>query len=137
MNVFLLSSVHLFIALNRRSSGRNSLLPALSFDEPEVFDATGTFHWCPDKTFEECILTNSQNEAFAKDMSGHVAVCIFAEERSPVIGLQNLVMPLRASSFKYEELKPLVILGDKAYMEKEWTSLMNFPGIYVLPVSNS
>ena len=32
-------------------------------------------------------------------LSDHVVVCIFATSASPLIGLRNLIMPLRSSNF--------------------------------------
>ena len=65
----------------------------------------------------------------------HVVVCVFADGQSPLIGLRNLVMPLRASNFHFSELKPVVIVGDKDYIMKEWKTLCNFPKVYVIDVS--
>ena len=67
-------------------------------------------------------------------MSNHVVVCLFADANSPLIGLRNLVMPLRASNFLNNELKPVIVVGDFEYIRKEWKSLTNFPKISVLPV---
>ena len=69
-------------------------------------------------------------------LSNHVVVCLFADAHSAVIGLRNLIMPLRASNFEYEELKFVVLVGDKEYIRKEWKSICNFPKISILGVSN-
>ena len=37
---------------------------------------------------------------------------MFANVDSPLIGLRNLVMPLRASNFHFHELKHVVIVGE-------------------------
>jgi len=67
--------------------------------------------------------------------SGHVVLCLFADAHSPLIGLRNLVMPLRASNFLLSELKHVVIVGDKEYIAKEWKSLCNFPKISIINVT--
>jgi len=67
-------------------------------------------------------------------LSEHVVVCLFADAHSALIGLRNLIMPLRASNFDEEELKHVVIVGDKDYIRKEWKSLCSFPKISVLNV---
>ena len=54
---------------------------------------------------------------------------------SPLIGLRNLVMPLRASNFHYHELKHVVIVGTVDYVRREWKTLQNLPKISVLNVS--
>ena len=68
-------------------------------------------------------------------LNGHVVVCLFADPDSPLIGLRNLVMPLRASNFHYHELKHVVIVGSVEYLRREWKTLQNLPKISVLNVS--
>ena len=70
-------------------------------------------------------------------LNGHVVVCLFADPDSPLIGLRNLVMPLRASNFHYHELKHVVIVGSVDYIRREWKTLQNLPKISVLNVSGN
>ena len=63
-----------------------------------------------------------------------MVVCLFADHDSPLIGLRNLVMPLRASNFHYHELKHVFIVGAVEYLRREWQNLQNFPKISVLDV---
>ncbi|XP_071986658.1 calcium-activated potassium channel subunit alpha-1 isoform X24 [Engystomops pustulosus] len=95
------------------------------------YDSTGMFHWCPAKELEKVLLTRS--EAAMTVLSGHVVVCIFGDVTSALIGLRNLVMPLRASNFHYHELKPIVFLGSLEYLKREWETLHNFPKVSILP----
>ncbi|XP_048842597.1 calcium-activated potassium channel subunit alpha-1-like isoform X5 [Brienomyrus brachyistius] len=95
------------------------------------FDSTGMFHWCTTRDIEKAILTRS--EAAMTVLSGHVVVCIFGDINSAVIGLRNLVMPLRASNFHYHELKPIVFVGSLEYLKREWETLHNFPKVSILP----
>ncbi|XP_031416657.1 calcium-activated potassium channel subunit alpha-1-like isoform X6 [Clupea harengus] len=95
------------------------------------YDTTGMFHWCPSKDIERVILTRS--EAAMTVLSGHVVVCIFGCVKSALVGLRNLVMPLRASNFHYHELKPIVFVGSLEYLKREWETLHNFPKISILP----
>lgn len=67
-------------------------------------------------------------------LNGHVVVCLFADRNSPLIGLRNFVMPLRASNFHYHELKHVVIVGDVEYLKREWKTLYNLPKISILNV---
>ncbi|XP_068182977.1 calcium-activated potassium channel subunit alpha-1a [Antennarius striatus] len=97
------------------------------------YDSTGMFHWCPSKEIEKVILTRS--EASMTVLSGHVVVCIFGDVTSALVGLRNLVMPLRASNFHYHELKPIVFVGSLDYLRREWETLHNFPKVSILPVS--
>ena len=70
-------------------------------------------------------------------LNGHVVVCLFADPESSMIGLRNLVMPLRASNFHYHELKHVVIVGSVDYIRREWKTLQNLPKISVLNVSGN
>ncbi|XP_046916681.1 calcium-activated potassium channel slo isoform X8 [Dermatophagoides farinae] len=101
------------------------------FEKTEMkYDSTGMFHWCPARPIEDCIL--DRNQAAMTVLNGHVVVCLFADPDSPLIGLRNLVMPLRASNFHYHELKHVVIVGNVDYLRREWKMLQNLPKISVL-----
>lgn len=91
-----------------------------------------------DETFHSVISSlclQDREQAAMTVLSNHVVVALFADAHSPLIGLRNLVMPLRASNFHYSELKHVVIVGDKEYIKKEWRNLCNFPKISILDVS--
>ena len=62
------------------------------------YDSTGVFHWCPARSMEKCLF--SRQEMASMVHNNHVVVCLFAEHDSPLIGLRNLIMPLRASNLK-------------------------------------
>ncbi|XP_037026932.1 calcium-activated potassium channel slowpoke isoform X10 [Bradysia coprophila] len=101
------------------------------FEKTEMkYDSTGMFHWSPARVLEDCIL--DRNQAAMTVLNGHVVVCLFADPDSPLIGLRNLVMPLRASNFHYHELKHVVIVGSVEYIRREWKMLQNLPKISVL-----
>uniref|UniRef100_A0A672P4I7 Calcium-activated potassium channel subunit alpha-1 n=1 Tax=Sinocyclocheilus grahami TaxID=75366 RepID=A0A672P4I7_SINGR len=78
-------------------------------------------------------LPQTRSEAAMTVLSGHVVVCIFGDVKSALIGLRNLVMPLRASNFHYHELKPIVFVGSLEYLKREWETLHNFPKVSILP----
>lgn len=101
------------------------------FEQQDMkYDNTGMFHWCPPRSIEECIL--DRNQAAMTVLNGHVVVCLFADKDSPLIGLRNFIMPLRASNFHYHELKHVVIVGDVEYLKHEWKTLHNLPKISIL-----
>merc|ERR1719309_630242 len=101
------------------------------FEKTEMkYDSTGMFHWTPARPIEDCML--DRNQAAMTVLNGHVVVCLFADSDSPLIGLRNLVMPLRASNFHYHELKHVVIVGSVDYIRREWKTLQNLPKISVL-----
>ena len=43
-------------------------------------------------------------------------------------------MPLRASSFRRDELRTIIFVTDLQYMTNEWSMLSTFPDIYILNV---
>ncbi|XP_052262998.1 calcium-activated potassium channel slowpoke-like [Dreissena polymorpha] len=102
-------------------------------DEPRKFDSTGMFHWCPGRHIDEAIL--DRNKAAMTVLCNHVVVCLFADANSPLIGLRNLVMPLRASNFHFNELKHVIIVGNLDYLHREWKTIQNFPKVMILPGS--
>ena len=46
-------------------------------------------------------------------------MAVFADEDSPLIGLRNLVMPIRASNIAYNELLHVVIVGNVEYLKSK------------------
>ena len=80
------------------------------------YDSTGLYHWCPGTQLDSVLLT--REEAAEADLTGHVVVAVFSDPDSPALGLRNLVMPLRASNIPYSELRQVVILGSKEFIEK-------------------
>merc|ERR1719220_2026435 len=94
------------------------------------YDSTGMFHWTPARPIEDCIM--DRNQAAMTVLNGHVVVCLFADLESSMIGLRNLVMPLRASNFHYHELKHVVLVGNVDYIKREWKTLQNLPKISIL-----
>ncbi|VDO55817.1 unnamed protein product [Haemonchus placei] len=104
---------------------------AKDFEQQDMkYDSTGMFHWCPARNLDECVL--ERHQAAMTVLNGHVVVCLFADRDSPLIGLRNFIMPLRASNFHYHELKHVVIVGDLDYLRKEWKTLYNLPKISIL-----
>lgn len=117
-----------YFDINNNSKNNNLNLERVE----EKFDTTGMFHWTEEQDIDECILDGTQKHEF----SNHVIVCTFADKASPLIGLRNFVLPLRASNYFYEELKPIIFIGNKDFLVKEWKSIHNFPKLYVLDVSS-
>ena len=66
------------------------------------------------------------------DIKDHIVLCIFADGNSPVIGLHSFLKPLRNNFLLPEAIKPVVIVSDKTFIEKEWTSIRNIPKLHVV-----
>ena len=80
------------------------------------YDSTGLYHWCPDRQFHSALVT--RQEAAGTPWLDHVVVGLFAEADSPPLGLRNLIMPLRASNIPHSQIKHVVILGNREFIEK-------------------
>ncbi|KFQ07528.1 Calcium-activated potassium channel subunit alpha-1, partial [Haliaeetus albicilla] len=94
-----------------------------------ILDLTGMFHWCDAVPLQEALL-NCKDQA-APNLKDHILVCVFGDGNSPLIGLQDFVMPLRASNFIYHELKDIVFLGSLEYLQREWKFIQNFPKLWL------
>ena len=53
-------------------------------------------------------------------LQDHVIVAVFADDDSPLIGLRNLVMPIRASNIHYKDLIHVVIVGNVDYLKSKY-----------------
>ncbi|KAM8972343.1 calcium-activated potassium channel subunit alpha-1-like [Pelodytes ibericus] len=132
------------------SSGHDLLMPKMSrslgvLPDPDprqpirrvhsktMLDSTGMFHWCKEVPLEKAALTH--REAALMNFQDHIVVSIFGESNSTLIGLRDFVMPLRTSNLAYEELKPIIFLGELSYMKREWTSIQYFPKLFLFPGS--
>ncbi|XP_072123063.1 calcium-activated potassium channel subunit alpha-1-like [Mobula birostris] len=116
-----------------RQTASTELIDSALAREKVSLDSTGMFHWCPPKAITE--VTLSRATVSRLQLSNHVIVCIFSEPKFPLIGLRNFVMPLRASSFTYKELKAIVFVVSLEYISKEWETISNFPKVFILPGS--
>ena len=56
-------------------------------------------------------------------LQDHVIVAVFAETDSPLIGLRNLVMPIRASNIHYKDLIHVVIVGNVDYLKSKFKNI--------------
>ena len=88
--------------------------PIIHFIHP-LSTLLGMYHWCPSRDINSCLM--DRQEAAMTVMQDHVIVAIFAETDSPLIGLRNLVMPMRASNIHYKDLVQVVIIGNVDYLK--------------------
>ena len=80
--------------------------------------------------------SHDKNREVIKGLKEHFVLCVFCDEKSPDVGLASFVMPLRASCLSYSQLKPIVIVGNEAFLRREWQNLKIFPNIYIRTVSS-
>jgi hypothetical protein len=74
--------------------------------------------------FEDALLNSPESV-----QHGHIVVCIFGDESSNLIGLQNLLIPLRATSLHVSELKQVVFVGNDSYLKREWPNIGQFSSV--------
>ncbi|XP_055972642.1 potassium channel subfamily U member 1 [Sorex fumeus] len=118
------------------SSKSKEIKPAIRHFQSEansMLDGTGMFHWCKAVPVENVIL--KRTEKSRHDFQNHIVVCVFGDAQSTLIGLQNFVIPLRASNYTRQELKDIVFIGSLDYLQREWRFLRNFPKLYIMPGS--
>lgn len=87
---------------------------------------TSGMHQCSPRSLTSCLLKPDV------DLSGHIVVCIFANEISPIMGLLNFIKPLRSKSTPEALLRAIVIITDRKFLEKEWHLIRSFPQIYLV-----
>ena len=80
----------------------------------------------PDVAFEPTVVKPNV------DIRDHIILCMFADENSPLLGLHSFLKPLRSTKLPPELVKPVVIVSNRAYVEKEWAIIRNIPQVYVV-----
>ncbi|XP_031458081.1 potassium channel subfamily U member 1 isoform X1 [Phasianus colchicus] len=93
------------------------------------FYLTGRYHQCDAVPLYEALLSCKNQTVLY--LQNHILVCVFGDANSPLIGLQDFVMPLRATNFLYHELKDIVLLGPLDYLQREWEFIQNFPKLWL------
>ena len=61
-------------------------------------------------------------------------MCVFGDNNAPTVGLRNLLLPLRNSNLPTAEVKKVLLLGKKEYIEKEWKDIDEFQDVYFMEV---
>lgn len=64
------------------------------------------------------------------NIRGHIVLCLFADKNSPRLGLQSFLKPLRSKLLPNESIKPVVIICEREFIEKEWLSIRRIPKVY-------
>ena len=67
-----------------------------------------------------------------KNLTDHVVLCVFANESSPLLGLHNFLYPLRNKHIPQEEIKDVVIVSDRKFLEREWSLIRKIPKVHLV-----
>ena len=66
------------------------------------------------------------------DIKDHIVVCVFSSNKSPLMGLHSFLNPLRNKLLSPRSVKPVVIISNQSFIEKEWTIIRNIPNVNVV-----
>ena len=85
-------------------------------------------HKCKERNFEDALL-----KAPKKDIKDHIILCTFTLQDSDELNLHSFVSPLRASTLdKDNELKPILIIGNKDCIKREWSNIAEFDEVFII-----
>ena len=114
-------------------------------DEEDELTSVGKsrMHICDPVLMEDAILNPSlllsvgqssirQTGPRPSRLKGHIILCLFARAISPLLGLYNFLKPLRSRHLPLQSIKPVVIICDRAFVEKEWPNICRFPQVYLV-----
>ena len=94
-----------------------------------------SMHTCKLSSIDSSIVSEFETimtESSSCPTSGHIVLCVFTDEKSAPLGLHNFIRPLRTLTFSPDELKPVVIISQKAFLEKEWLEIGKYPKIHLV-----
>ena len=77
---------------------------------------------------ESTIVTDSPRP----DVKDHIVLCVFADENSPLLGLHSFLLPLRSKYMTKDQLKPVVIVSNKRFIEREWPLIRKIPDVHIV-----
>ena len=55
----------------------------------------------------------------------HIVLLLYTNDKTPTVGLASFVLPLRASNLHKSHMKHIVIVGNKAQVQRLWPQLEN------------
>ena len=80
----------------------------------------------------DVLLVHKQTFIHKSDIKDHIILCLFANGNSPLLGLHTFLKPLRSKHLPQDSIKPVVIVCEKAFIEKEWPIIRKIPKVYLV-----
>ena len=125
---------------NGVTSERQIRIKMLSRDKPLSVDSDDleeqySIYVCEPQVLDEAIITDETaivTETLKPSVKDHVVLCVFADETSPLLGLHNFLLPLRSKYMPKDKLKPVVIVSNKRFIEREWPLIRSIPEVYIV-----
>ena len=112
---------------------------AFSYDEDDLEDLNEKYNLftCEPMKLEDAILDSdydviSKDPKSIPDLTDHIVLCVFADDKSPLLGLHNFLFPLRNKNIPKESMKPVVILSNGTFLKREWPFIRKIPEVYIV-----
>ena len=99
--------------------------------------AKRSMYMCPARSIDTAIINPGSDvieDALCPklDMKDHVVLCVFANNNTAPLGLHNFLRPLRSHATPQASMKPVVIISNKTFLEKEWPQICMFPDVHLI-----
>ena len=125
---------------NGVTSEHKKRIKMLSQSNPKSTDSDDleeqfSIYVCEPQVLDEAIITDETavtTDTLKPDVKDHVVLCVFADETSPLLGLHNFLLPLRSKYMSKDKLKPVVIVSNKRFIEREWPLIRKIPDVYII-----
>ena len=105
-------------------------------NEGKQLKAKRSMYLCSAQSLDTAIIHPGSDIEFAlrpkPDLKDHVVLCVFANTNSSPLGLCNFLQPLRSNAIPQANTKPVVIISNKIFLEKEWPQICMFPDVYLV-----
>ena len=104
-------------------------------EDLDDLDELLNIYLCDPQKLEEAIVADENaivSSSLGPNVKDHVVLCVFADETSPLLGLHNFLLPLRSKYMPKDQLKPVVIVSNKRFIEREWPLIHNIPNVHIV-----
>ena len=126
MNLILSSDVTVTVDIGLDDQESSNILSANMPQRNYTVATSNNCYKCKERDFEDALLKEP------KDMKGHIILCTFTLQDSDELNLHSFVSPLRASTLDAHELKPILIIGNKDCIKREWSNIAEFDKVFII-----
>ena len=112
------------IAVDDQESGSISMVNMPQMKYPGA--TSSNCYKCKERNFEDALLKGP------RDFKDHIILCTFTLQDSDELNLHSFVSPLRATTLKPHELKPILIIGNKECIKREWINIAEFDDVFII-----
>ena len=83
------------------------------------------YYYCTERDFKDALVKKT-------NVKDHVVLCTFCLQESDSLSLRSFISPLRACFLNKHELKPIVIIGNKYCIQRNWSEIAEFDDVFVI-----